>query len=81
MVKLTKSIQEEVPWYMLFVDDIVFGDETKHEVNVKLEIWHDDLESEGVWISWIKTKYMECKLSKTRNKDEGAIRLDDQEKA
>ena len=24
---------------------------------------------------------MECKLSKTRNKDEGAIRLDDQEKA
>lgn len=38
MVKLTKSIQEEVPWYMLFVDDIVFGDETKHEVNVKLEI-------------------------------------------
>lgn len=24
---------------------------------------------------------MECKLSKSRNKDEGAIRLDDQEKA
>ena len=38
MDKLTKSIQEEVPCYMLFVDDIVFVDETKHEVNVKLEI-------------------------------------------
>ena len=58
MDKLTKSIQEEVPWYMLFVDDVVFVDETKHEVNVKLEIWHDDLESEGAWLSWIKTKYI-----------------------
>ena len=56
-------------------------DETRSGVNAKLEIWRDALESKGFQLSWIKTKYMECKLSKTRNKDEGAIRLDDQEKA
>lgn len=39
MNKLTRSIQEEVPWFIPFVDDIVLADETKHRVNVKLEIW------------------------------------------
>ena len=37
MDELTKSIQEEVPWYMLSADDTVLGDETRRGVNVKLE--------------------------------------------
>ena len=37
MDELTKSIQEEVPWYMLSTDDTVLGDETRSGVNVKLE--------------------------------------------
>ena len=37
MDELTKSIQEEAPWYMLSADDTVLGDETRSGVNVKLE--------------------------------------------
>jgi len=39
MDDLIKLIQEEVSWCMLFADDIVLLDETRSEVNVKLEIW------------------------------------------
>ena len=43
MDELTKSIQEEVLWCMLFADDIVLMDEIRHGVNVKLEIWWNAL--------------------------------------
>lgn len=36
------------------------------------------LESNGFRLIRTKTKYMGCKFSKCRNKDEGAIRLDGQ---
>lgn len=34
---LTREIQDELPWSMLFADDIVFIDETRQGVNDKLE--------------------------------------------
>ena len=37
MNELTKGIQGEVPWCMLFADDIVLIDEAREGVNVKLE--------------------------------------------
>ena len=43
--ELTKSIQEEVPWSMLFVDDIILMNEIRNRVYAKLEIWRDALES------------------------------------
>ena len=43
MDELTKSIQDEVSWYMPFVDDIVLVDETRHRINVKLDIWKNAL--------------------------------------
>ena len=43
--ELTKSVQEEVPWSMLFADDIILMNETRNRVNFKLEIWRDALES------------------------------------
>ena len=64
---------------MLFVEDIVLVNETRHGVNAKLEIWRDALESKGFQLSRTKTKYEECKFSKSRNRDEGIIRLDGQE--
>ena len=50
--------------------------ETRCGVNVKLEIWRDALESKCFWLNRTKIEYMECKFSKTRNKDEGVVRLD-----
>ena len=38
MDELTRHIQEEVPWCMLFADDVVLIDETRKRVNVKLEL-------------------------------------------
>jgi len=37
--ELTRAIQDEIPWYILFADDIVLVDETRAGVNVKLELW------------------------------------------
>ena len=38
MDELTRHMQDEVPWCMLFADDIILVVETKIEVNAKLEL-------------------------------------------
>ena len=38
MDEITKSIYEDIPWCMLFADDIVLIDETKKGVNKKIEL-------------------------------------------
>lgn len=37
--KLSKDIRDTVPWYMLFVDNIVLVVESRKEINAKLEEW------------------------------------------
>ena len=36
--ELTRAIQDEIPWCMLFTDNIVLIDEMRVEVNAKLEL-------------------------------------------
>jgi hypothetical protein len=60
MDELTRNIQGEVPWCMLFADDIVLIDETREGVNKKLEVWRQALETKGFRVSRTKTEYMEC---------------------
>ena len=38
MDEITKSIHEDIPWCMLFANDIVLIDEIKEEVNKKLKL-------------------------------------------
>ena len=45
MDELTRAIQDEIPWCMLFADDIVLIDETRAEVNAKLELWRQAMEA------------------------------------
>ena len=52
---LTRYIQDDIPWCMLFADDIVLIDETKAGVNAKLEVWREALESRDLKISKNKT--------------------------
>ncbi|KAF3670597.1 Exosome complex exonuclease RRP44 [Capsicum annuum] len=42
---LTRHIQGEVPYCLLFADDVVLIDETRSGVNAKLEVWRQTLES------------------------------------
>ncbi|KAL6531786.1 hypothetical protein OROMI_028149 [Orobanche minor] len=59
MDELTRGIQNDVPWCMMFADDIVLIDETKVGVQPKLELWRDTLEARGFRLSRSKTEYME----------------------
>ncbi|KAF3683178.1 putative ubiquinol oxidase 1, mitochondrial-like [Capsicum annuum] len=78
MDMLTRCIRGEVPWCMLFADDVVLIDETRGCVNNKLEVWRQTLESKGFRLSRSKTEYLECKFNGLRQEDEVEVRLDSQ---
>ncbi|XP_070022655.1 secreted RxLR effector protein 78-like [Nicotiana sylvestris] len=59
---LTHHIQGEVPWCMLFADDIVLIDETRSGINERLEVWRQALGSKGFKLSRTKMEYLECKF-------------------
>ncbi|XP_065864081.1 uncharacterized protein [Euphorbia lathyris] len=71
MDELTSSLQDGIPWCMLFV----LVDETKG-VERKLELWRQTLESRGFKLSRSKTEYLECKFSGRRGREAGTITLD-----
>jgi len=48
MDELTREIEDEVPWCILFADDIVLIDETRDGLNEKLEKWRHTLKSRGI---------------------------------
>ena len=58
MDQLTKGIRHEVPWTMMFADDIVLTAESKTQLEVDLERWRYALESRGLRISRTKTEYL-----------------------
>ncbi|XP_055830832.1 uncharacterized protein LOC129899850 [Solanum dulcamara] len=61
--ELMRSIQEKVPWCILFTDDIVFIDEIRDKVNSRLEVWRQTLEFKAFKLSRCKMEYLECKFS------------------
>ena len=75
MDELTRSIQEKVPWCMLFADDIVLIDETRDRVNARLEVWRQTLESKGFRLSRTKTEYLGCKFSDVLDETDVEVRL------
>ncbi|KAM2387188.1 hypothetical protein ACFX1X_039558 [Malus domestica] len=79
MDELTGHIQDDIPWCMLFADDIVLIDETQEGVNAKLNLWREVLESKGLRLSRSKTEYMECKFSANGGQNELGVRIEDQE--
>ena len=61
---LVRDLHKVIPSCMLFSDDIVLIEESREEVNFKLEIWRDTLEYKGFRLNRSKTEYMHCKFSK-----------------
>ena len=58
MDKLTDEVMREPPWTMLFADDTVICEETREEVEWRLESWRYALERRGMIVSWSKTQHM-----------------------
>ncbi|KAI0499955.1 hypothetical protein KFK09_018163 [Dendrobium nobile] len=73
---LTRHLQD-VPWCMLFADDILLVDKTREGVESKLELWRSTLETKGFRLSRSKTEYMEYNFSSNRP-SEGIVTLGDQ---
>lgn len=57
MNEITKIIQSEVPWCVLFADGIVLVEKILNEVDNRLEEWSNYLESNGLKISRSKSVY------------------------
>ena len=70
MDEVTRDIQGDIPWCMLFADDVVLVDESRTGVNQKLELWRETLESKGLRLSRTKTEYMRCDFSTTTREEE-----------
>ena len=58
MDRLTDEIRRELPWTMLFADDIVICEETREEVERRLESWKYALERRGMKVNRSKTEYL-----------------------
>ena len=72
--ELTRKIQDEVPWCILFTDDIVLIDEAIGGLNEKLESWRHSLESRGFRMNRSKTEYLRCGFSWVE-RDEGELTM------
>ena len=62
MDEITRELQDDVPWCILFADDIVLIDKTRDGLNDKLEKWRHALYSRGFKLSRSKTKYLRCEI-------------------
>jgi hypothetical protein len=60
---------------MLFIDDVVLGDESRTGVDQKLELWRRTLEAKCFRLSRFKIEYMKCDFNAT-TQEEGNVRLD-----
>ncbi|XP_076923356.1 uncharacterized protein LOC143585455 [Bidens hawaiensis] len=78
MDKLSKSIQEPVPWCMLFAYDIVLVAETNQSLNEWLEEWRVAIEDKGIRISRSKTEYLCCDFSGVGDSEDTQITIEDQ---
>ncbi|GKD31876.1 retrovirus-related pol polyprotein LINE-1 [Tanacetum coccineum] len=58
--ELSMEIQEDIPWCLIFADDIVLVSESAEGLNIRLENWREALEDNGLRVSREKTEYLRC---------------------
>ena len=69
MDEVTRDIQVNIHWCMLFADDVVLVDESRTGMNQKLELWRETLESKGFRLSRTKTEYIRCDFGTTTQEE------------
>ena len=58
MDRLTDEVRRQPPWTMPFGDNIAICEETREEVEQRLDSWRYALERKGMKVSRSKTKYL-----------------------
>ncbi|GJX51073.1 retrovirus-related pol polyprotein LINE-1 [Tanacetum coccineum] len=58
--ELSMEIHEDIPWCLIFADDIVLVSESAKGLNIRLENWIEALEDNGLRVSREKTEYLRC---------------------
>jgi hypothetical protein len=77
MNEVTRDIQDGIPWCMLFAYNVVLVNESRTEVDQKLELWRKTLEAKDFRLSRYKIEYIKCNFSATTQEEED-VRLDGQ---
>ncbi|XP_047492429.1 uncharacterized protein LOC125041485 [Penaeus chinensis] len=67
---MTEVVQREAPWDMLFADDVVVCGKTKEEVELRLELWRNAMETRGMRVSRQKTEYLKMKVGEEDEEDD-----------
>ena len=73
MYRLTDEVRRKPSWTMPFADDIVICEETKEEVERRLEYWRYALERRGMKVSRSKTEYLYI----NGGNDKETVKMDD----
>ncbi|GJU53555.1 retrovirus-related pol polyprotein LINE-1 [Tanacetum coccineum] len=68
--EISRGIQENIPWCMIFADDIVLIAESAEELNNRLESWRKALEDNGLRVSREKKEYLRCDYGRSGRIDE-----------
>nr|GFB11239.1 retrovirus-related Pol polyprotein LINE-1 [Tanacetum cinerariifolium] len=55
--ELSRGIQENIPWCMIFADDIVLIAESTERLNNKLESWRKTLEDNGLRLEYLRCDF------------------------
>ena len=71
--RITDEVKREPPWTMLFADDIMIYEETRLEVQRRLQCWRYALERRGMKGNRSKTKY----LCVNGGNDHKTVKMDD----
>nr|GEX11952.1 retrovirus-related Pol polyprotein LINE-1 [Tanacetum cinerariifolium] len=77
--ELSRGIQEDIPWCLIFADDIALVSESAEGLNNIFENLREALEDNGLRVSREKTEYLRCDLGKVEiaHNDEVDIRIGD----
>ncbi|ETN82030.1 hypothetical protein NECAME_08237 [Necator americanus] len=60
MDTITKEIQKQHPWTLLFADDVMLASEPRDDLQKQVQSWKDQLQQYGLRLNTSKTEYMEC---------------------
>ena len=81
MDRLTDEVRREPPWTMLFAHDIVICEETREEVERRLESWKCALERRGMKVNRSNTEYLCINGGNDKRKEESTGRMERMEKS